>query len=163
MRERVAAVFREHAGAILTFCRRRLPDRAAADDVTQDTFARYWASVSKGDEIRNPRAFLYTVAGNLIKNYFRDRKDGASLDSLIEEGFEPRDPSADAAAEAREADLTRTINSIVGAEDATILGLRFLEGLPLEEVGLAVGRSRVSVSVRIHRAIKKLRNHFHEN
>lgn len=162
-REDVAELFREYAPAIFAFCRRRLPDRTTSEDVLQDTFARYWVAVSRGSEIKNPRAFLYTVAGNLIKNYFRDRKPEVSLDSLAEDGFDPDDPDADASRLAREADLRRVIDSAVDPEDAAILALRFIEGLPLSEVGLAVGKSRIAVSVRIHRAVKKLRKHFHEH
>lgn len=156
------AAFRDHAGAILTFCRRRIFDRAAAEDIAQEAFARLWATLAEGTDVRNPRAFLYTVAGNLIKNHIRDRKPTASLEALGEEGFEPLDPTQDTAGATREADLRATIEKVVGADDAAIISLRFVENLPVAEIGAAMGLSRVAVSVRIHRALKKLKPHFHE-
>jgi RNA polymerase sigma-70 factor (ECF subfamily) len=155
--------FRDHAGAILTFCRRRLSDRSAAEDVAQEAFARLWATLAAGTDVRNPRAFLYTVAGNLIKNHIRDRKPVDSLERLAEDGFEPADGTADTARQAREESLRATIESILGPEDAAILSLRYVEELPLAEVAAAVGMSRIAVSVRIHRALKKLKPHFHED
>jgi RNA polymerase sigma-70 factor (ECF subfamily) len=155
--------FRDHAGAILSFCRRRIFDRAAAEDIAQESFARLWATLAEGTEIRNPRAFLYTVAGNLIKNHIRDRKPTESLETLAEEGFEPADPSQDTGRLAREESTRETVESVLGAEDAAILALRYVEGLPLAEVAAASGMSRVAVSVRIHRALKKLKPHFHED
>lgn len=157
------AAFGEHADDVLRFCRRRISDREAAKDLTQESFARLWAALSRGEDIRNPRAYLFTVAGNLAKNHLRDRKPTASLETLREEGFDVGDPDADAARTPSEESTFRFVSKTLGEPDGTIVGLRFVSGLPVSEIAAALGMSRVGVSVRIHRAIKKLRTHFHED
>ena len=66
------SAYARHESDILAFLRRRLP-REDAEDLCQETFAR---AVAAGDALRDPsrvRAYLYSIAHNLMVNHLRRR------------------------------------------------------------------------------------------
>src|SRR4051812_29307947 len=77
-------LYTTEADAIFRYCFIRTSQREVARDLTQDTFMRLWNTLSGDKEIRNCRAFLFTVARNLIIDWYRKKKP-ESLDILVEE------------------------------------------------------------------------------
>ena len=67
-------IYDKESDAIFRFCVTRVSSREQALDLTQDTFVRLWRSLIQGQEIRNPRAFLFTVAHRLIIDWYRKKK-----------------------------------------------------------------------------------------
>jgi RNA polymerase sigma-70 factor (ECF subfamily) len=72
---------------IFRFLYRFNSNREIAEDLTQETFIRFWQSREKLDSGLSPVAYLYRIARNLSLNYSRDEKStepiGAATDYLI--------------------------------------------------------------------------------
>ena len=68
-----------------------LHDKHAAEDLTQETFLRFLKSRTYRDENRQLQ-YLYTIARNLCRQYYRDRTITYTLeeqeDTPVSEGFE---------------------------------------------------------------------------
>lgn len=151
--------FTEHSDTMFRFFVLRISDRQTALDLTQETFARFWATLSKGEVVQNSRAFLFTIAGNLAKNHLRDRKHNSSLETLSEDGFDVSDATQDTSEFATTEQLKRIFKTL-SPEDTLLLTLRYIENIPVTEIARALGSSRVGVSVRLHRLTKKLKPYF---
>lgn len=151
----------EYADDIFRFCAFRLYDRERAKDVMQDTFTRTWAYIIAGNEIENLRAFLYKTARNLCVNEMV-RSKAFSLDEMQEvAGFDPVDTEMDSPLDAAEAAiLTRHISELDEASQEVIT-LRYMNGLAVNEIGEILGEAPNTISVRIHRAIKELKERMH--
>lgn len=135
----------------------RLNDRDRAKDLAQETFVRAWLYVRDGKQIASMKPFLYTTASNIFKNELRDRKINVSLDMLTNEyAFEiaSEDTSAEELSEAR---LLMSRLPKLGPKYQEVLTLRYIDGLPPREIGAILGETDTAVSVRIHRALRKLR------
>lgn len=153
-------LYEAQADAVFRFCRLRLPDRETALDLTQDIFMRLWVKFRQGhEEIRNPRALLFTIARNRIIDHYRAKKS-SSLDKLLEE--EPQleallttnVASAELASEARE--LVEHIAELEPIyQQVVYLGL--VEGFKPQEIAEIIGERSNNVSVRLHRGLAKLR------
>ena len=74
--------YTDESDAIFRFCLVRVSNREQALDLTQETFLRLWQSLSQDKEIANARAFLFTVAHNLVIDWYRKKKS-VSLDSMM--------------------------------------------------------------------------------
>lgn len=62
----------QHAGALYAFALRYVDDRDQARDVVQETLLRAWRHLDKLDpEHTDPRAYLFTVARNLLTDQWR--------------------------------------------------------------------------------------------
>jgi RNA polymerase sigma factor (sigma-70 family) len=76
----VERLFAEHRGPLQAFLFRRVRSHPDAAELAQEVYVRM-LRVPDMEAIRNPEAYLYTVASNLGKEHARHkRKDGDVLD-----------------------------------------------------------------------------------
>ncbi len=152
----------QFADAIFRHCAFRLSDREKAKDVTQLTFIRLWSYVSEGKEVANVRAFLYKIANNLIIDEYR-RKETSSLDQMQEEtGF---DVGYDIRGDIETKDEYFRALALIKELPETYreaLVMRHIDGLSVKEIARIAGETENVISVRIHRAIEKLKEKHHE-
>lgn len=148
----------QFADAIFRHCVFRISDREKAKDIAQGSFVRLWDYMSQGKEIENMRAFLYRIANNLIIDEYRKRKD-ESLDRMRDEegfdvGFEPRHDIETKDEYARaQALLDRLPDKYREA-----LVMRHIDGLSVKDIARLTHETENVISVRIHRAIEKLKS-----
>lgn len=147
-----------HADAIFRHCYFKTGERELAQDMTQDVFLKVWSYLQQKHSILNMRAFLYRLADNLVIDWYRKRKS-QSLDALMEGGFEPVEAD-NKIEESTEVSLALAKLRELGEDDQELITLRFVEGLSPSEIGEILGQNENTVSVRIHRALKKLRELF---
>lgn len=151
------AAYDAHADAIFRHCYFKTSERELAQDMAQDVFLKAWSYMQK-QPVRNMRAFLYRLADNLVIDWYRRRKT-MSLDVLMEGGFEPIDLES-RVEEQVDAALALAKLRELEAGDRELITLRFVEGLTPGEIGEILGESVNTVSVRLHRAMKRLRTLF---
>ena len=78
-----------HRGALQAFFYRRLRTKSDAPDLVQEVYLRM-LRVSDTDSILNPEAYLFAVAGNLLKeNAALDRRQAEAADADEADGSEP--------------------------------------------------------------------------
>ncbi|MDT5169816.1 MAG: polymerase sigma-70 factor, subfamily [Mycobacterium sp.] len=80
-------LYDEHAAALWRYALRLTGDRARAEDVVQETLLRAWQHPEVADDERSIRAWLFTVARNMIideRRSSRFRSEVSSLDGAPE-------------------------------------------------------------------------------
>lgn len=60
-----------YEGRLLAFVERRLHDRAASEDVVQETFVGFLNSLPNFDERRELQTYLFTIASHKLTDYLR--------------------------------------------------------------------------------------------
>ncbi|KKW29729.1 MAG: RNA polymerase, sigma-24 subunit, ECF subfamily [Parcubacteria group bacterium GW2011_GWA2_52_8] len=146
----------EYADAIYRYCLFRVFNEEKAKDLAQDTFLRTWEYLANGRQIENIRAFLYRVATNLIIDQSRKKRE-ESLDVLQEQGFEPGFEELDRIEANMDSEQFLEILQELDEPSRLCLTLRDVEDLEPREIAEITGESANTVSVRIHRGIKKLK------
>jgi len=151
-----AAAYDQHADAIFRHCYTRTGNRALARDLTQETFLRAWGSVAEGAAIENLRAFLYRVATNAVIDHVRKAKE-YSLDTMMDEGFDPASRGHYAiTARADYGDFMRALTRLDDMHK-TVVTMRLIDDMSPREIAKILNEPENTVSVRIHRGIKKLK------
>jgi RNA polymerase sigma-70 factor (ECF subfamily) len=162
--ERFLKAFEEYSDALFRHAFLRISDRERAIDVVHDAYTKVWAYVRGGHEVENFRPFLYKVLNNLIIDEYRKTKE-SSLDALLEiEGVD----------EGSFSDLTsNTVESLAATLDGKqvfglvetlpdvykeVIILRFVDELGPKEISVLIEETENVVSVRLHRALKLLRD-----
>lgn len=161
LKNRFIGIYDVQSDAIFRYCFFRISDREVATDLTQETFTKLWDYLASGKEINNDRAFIFMIARNLIIDYYRKKKS-LSLDAILEEDEDKMFMSdenktkedADMSVEAR---FVMDKISLLPANAQQIIYLRFVEGLNPKEIGDVLGVTSNAVSVRVIRALDKLR------
>jgi RNA polymerase sigma-70 factor (ECF subfamily) len=157
---RVHELFEEHGRMVYGLCHVLLGDPVEAEDATQQTFLLAFRALLDGQEPREARAWLATIARNECLGRVRS--------AAVRPRFFPEDadlPSArDTAAVAEGNDARTTVLEAVRElppqqRDAFVL--RELFGLSYEEIATALGVSRASVESLLFRARQRLQSDLH--
>lgn len=136
----------------------RVSNREVALDMVQDTFMKTWNHIAKGAEVENFKAFLYTTMNHLIIDYYRKSKSG-SLDALLDDGFDPEDVSVDTVGSAEMSLVMKSLDTLSDS-DRNLVVKRYIDGLGVGEIAESLGESENVISVRLHRAMEKLKTHY---
>lgn len=70
----------KYYGEIFKYCSYHCHDASYAEDLTQETFLRFFEKLSDYRYIGKTKNYLYTIAGNLCRDYYKKAKE-----SLLEE------------------------------------------------------------------------------
>src|SRR4051794_4644030 len=129
---------------------RMVGDRAAAEDLRQEAFARAWTSAPRDAHPDHLRAWVHRTARNLAVDHLRRRgvREGVPFaDETL--GAQP-DPDPEAGLVAREA-LGR-----MTPHERLLLLLRFEGGMSLAEIGTLLDISKDAARKRVARARSSL-------
>jgi RNA polymerase sigma-70 factor (ECF subfamily) len=146
-----------HADSLYRHAYFRVHDRGKAEELMQEAFMRAWEYSGSHGLPQNLRAFLYRVLNNLIIDDFRKKKP-ASLDELSEAGFEPAEESADV--DIVEVAIIREMLGELPDHHREVVVMRFIDGFTPSEIAEVTGERENTVSVRIHRALLKLKKAY---
>lgn len=157
-------IYHRESDAIFRFCLLRTSDREMALDFTQDTFMRFWNSLMLEKDIKNHRTFLFTIARNLIIDWYRKKK-AFSLETMMENAAEGRSSFQLVAPENVETEVEAgmLIDKIRELPEpySNAVYLRCVEELKPREISLILGESANVISVRISRGLEQLRQLLH--
>lgn len=146
------------------YCYRRLNSQiAVAEDITSKVFFKALESLQrKAFRIDHERSFivwLYTIAHNLITNYYRDEQNRKNLFAKIYGyrlvGEKPPTDEEEAILNEKRALLTQAVLEL-SPEKRKIICLRFLLGMTNSQIGEILGKSEGAVKGLIHRTLKSL-------
>lgn len=149
----------EHSDALFRHCYFKVHDRERAKDILQDTFTKTWGYMASGKEINNLKAFLYRTLNNLIIDEYRKKKE-VSLDVLHEDGFDPTSPETSTPELRFDGEIALKLLSQLPEPYHEAVFMRFVNGLEISEIADITGESENTVSVHIHRGLKKLKESF---
>ena len=151
--ERLALLFDRYQIPLFNFFLRLSSDRQASEDMVQEVFVRilkYRQSFRPGATFRS---WLYQVARNV-------RHDARPRLSTVPP-VEAESPAIEPAAEsAHDTALLQRALMALPEEKREVLILSRLEGLNHREIAEALGCQPGAAKVRIHRALKELRQQF---
>ena len=143
-------LYQQHAGAVLTFARRR-GAAADADDVVAEVFLAAWR---RWDELpADPLPWLLGIARGVLTNRRRSQGRASALQDRLRHTDLPVAGEPDGGpAEARVIDALREHSP----GDQELLLLVAWEGLSRRQIAAMLGISPGTVAVRLHRARVRL-------
>jgi RNA polymerase sigma-70 factor, ECF subfamily len=157
-RYRVAVT--QHHGGVYRMARALLGNGAEAEDVTQETFIRYW---QQGAGVRRPREWLMKVARNACLDRLRKAGRFVSDDNgeLVERP-DDHDPAWHYEQRELAAQLKSAIETLTEPQRSLVL-LFDVQGMSVSECARVVGLNVNQVKVYLHRARRRLRLKLEES
>lgn len=165
----------EQYDKIYRYCYFRLRDTQLAQDITQETFLRFYRQDLKLDKSKE-LPYLYTIAGNLCVDEFRRRRVRSIEDIRIKDiginGIGMKDIGMkdvginDVGMEAAVCDKSEElIDSLtvraamekLPQEEQELLFLRYVNEIPIASICKIKGISRFAVYRRLSNALKRLK------
>ncbi len=147
------AFVREHYKEILNYCSYRCLDKSYAEDLTQETFLRFFKSLSDYRYMGKTRNYLYAIAGNLCRDYYKKTKENPTEEQSREfQGGSRKSEEDDVLnAIALEAAIKRLPDDL-----REVIILRYFQDLRLTEIARILQIGPPLVKYRIKRAKKRL-------
>jgi RNA polymerase sigma-70 factor (ECF subfamily) len=145
---------------LFDFLSRITGDRVAAEDLVQDVFVRilkYRATYRDGGSFET---WLYRIARNARADYFRRR---TVSEPLVDEAFEQPERSAGPAQRlehARDAARLKRALMMLRDDKRELIVLARYRALKHEQIAELLGIETGAVKVRLHRALRELRDIF---
>lgn len=138
---------------ILKYCNYHCPDTSYAEDLTQETFLHFFEKLSDYRYMGKTRNYLYTIAGNLCRDYYKKTKE-----SLLEE------QSTEVRNSLQQSETEEILNKItvetalnnLSSELREVIILYYFQGLKLTEISDALKISLPLVKYRIKQAKTRL-------
>ena len=128
-------------------------NRATAEELVQEAFARVWASPNTPSAEPDFRRWLYRAITNLARDHHRRRVLEAKLLFWNAPAIDPID---EVVHRAEDRELLRAMLALP-FKDRQAIYLHYFDGLAFAEVGEVLGVSEVAARVRVHRALQGLR------
>lgn len=144
-------IVRLHTDRVYQLLWRWTGNRADAEDLTQETFLRAYASLGRLDPARPFLPWLYTIARRAAASHWRRARP---VEPLTEDQPEPSTPETPAThlegVEGTDAIWERARR--LKPRQYQALWLRYGEGLSVAETARILGTTRIHVRVLLHRA-----------
>lgn len=141
-----------HYEEIYAYCWRHVGQRELAQDLTQTAFLRFWQNRDRYTHDGRELNYLYTIAGNLCKDWFK-RKKPVAIEELPEAQRDPAVPPPD-----RDTALTvrAALAALPFAQRNAVL-LYYDRGFTAPEIAAITHTTVPTVRYRLLRATRRLR------
>lgn len=140
-----------HYDAIYAYCWRHVGQRELAQDLTQTTFLRFWQHRDRYIHDGRELNYLYTIAGNLCKDWCR-RKKPLALEDLPQ-------PQRDPAAPPDDRDTALAVQAALAAlpfAQRNTLLLYYVQGFTTTEIAAITHTTLPAVRYRLAAARRRL-------
>jgi RNA polymerase sigma-70 factor (ECF subfamily) len=152
----MAAIERSHGRQLRRYLASRMRQATDVPDLVQEVFLRL-LRVKDPAAIRNPQAYLYTVASHVLHQYMLERSGAPEamdpLEVATRAGPDPvRDPAYEVELVDRVEKFTRALEQLSPRAHAAFIMYR-CDGLSLDQIAERLGVSRPMVRKYLARAI----------
>jgi RNA polymerase sigma-70 factor (ECF subfamily) len=170
-RQAFAEIVELYKNKVYQLAYRMLGNRTEAEDVGQETFLRVYANLSRYDQSHKLSTWIYRIATNLCIDRLRKRKFAYSLDQEVAgtDGLDMYshlpDQGKTPEAEVVTLELQQEVQTAMDQlpiQYKSIMNLRYIEDLSLQEISEIVDLPVTTIKTRIHRgreALRKLLRH----
>ena len=147
------ALFRAYQSDVYRWVLRIVRDRAAAEDLTVDTFWRVYHARARFNPSREFGAWARRISTNAAIDYLKSRRPSAQLREIPDTGGQEQRELGDA--------LRQAFQELPPKLQAAAT-LALIEGEPQTEIAAALGISVNGVKSRVFRAVRLLRKRMIE-
>jgi len=140
----------------------RVSDDSTTEDLTSQVFLKAWEYLDRYQSGSSPYlAWLYTIARNLVIDYYRTKKETVDLDDAIH--LSSNEPSPDEEVQSRfELQAMRDALQFLTDEQQQVLILRFIAGLSTENVASIMDKREGAIRALQMRALQSLSKYMME-
>lgn len=153
-------LYDEYLERIYRFIYFKVSSETIAQDLTSEVFTRLWKQISLNKEVKNPSAFLFTLAKNIVIDYYRENskeKGNTDIDSIANIIEDKKQNIHESAQIKDEFSAVTCAMDKLKDEYKQAVFLYYVEQEPIIEVAKTMGKSQGATRVLISRGMKQLR------
>ena len=148
----------DSAGALIRRLRGKVASREDAEDIAQEAYLKFLQAAERGLEIQNPKAYLMTIAHNLLYQHYVGRERSTVPSDIDVDALqaEDSDPESSTALAIRADRINRAWREL-SPKCQQALYLRWHNGLRVKEIANEMGLSHGMVKKYLARGLVHFR------
>ena len=160
----ITRLMQEHSESLLRFLSTHTDNREDAEDLLQEVFTSCYKAQDRFDSSKcSEVAWLFIIAKNRLKNYYRDKKTTTSLDAMEVDQKDPTDYMAKAVHLMHCREVAAEVIKTLDERSRQIILLRFFEEKSHEEIADMLNLTTGNVRVIQSRALKQMELYLNEH
>jgi len=154
-----AALYDKYVDQVYRHVYYRVSNQSDTEDITQEVFIKAWKAINRYKKTGAPFvAWVFTIAHNLIVDYYKTRKRFVSLEKAkASSASDETNPEVMTEASLNRSYIRSVILKLKGDKQKVIL-MRFIDGFSYAEIAKTLNKSEGAVRVIQHRALNDLRH-----
>ncbi|MFC1630102.1 RNA polymerase sigma factor [Patescibacteria group bacterium] len=150
-------LYDQYVDKIYRFIFLKVSSQELAEDLTSETFTKGWKSFQNPEDIKNPSAFLYRIARNLVIDYYRQKDQKRTVPAQDYDIPDPQSNLEEKAILNSDMEIVKAALNNINEDYQAIIVWRYLDDLSISEIAKTVDKSEGTVRVTLHRALKQLK------
>jgi len=152
-------LYERYVKVLFRYCYYRVGrNKEQAEDIVSETFVRAIDNFKKFKYKNKPFiVWLYTIAHNLVIDYYREKSPSISLDSLPFEVKDETDEIVDKLSKEELKEQIQDKTSDLPGEINHLFTLKHTEGLTFAEIGKLIGKTEGAVKMQYYRGLEQLK------
>ena len=160
----VEHLMKTYSDSLIQYVAKHTDSKEDAEDIVQEVFLSCYKYRDKFDETKcGEHAWLYILAKNRLKNYYRDKKSTVSLEEQVTEPEVDIDYADQVVHMMTCRELTAKALQQLDPRSQKIIILRFFQGKSHEEIADMMGLTTGNVRVIQSRALKVMEEFLRNN
>ena len=164
-RTALEVLYDRHAPMVLGISLKIIGDRAAAEDILQETFWRVWQNAVTYQPQRGTFTdWLFRIARNLAIDVYRRRSvrpqaitEAGDADPILDRMPDPNMDVPEQAQSSLKAQQVRKALTILSPEQRQVIEMAYFQGLTRQEIAEATGEPLGTIHTRARLGLQKLR------
>jgi len=163
LKKEFSKIYDLYIDKIYRFIFLKVNSQEIAEDLTSETFLRGWEAFRKAQnpttsqKIKNPQAFLYQIARNLVTDHYREKGKTQIVSAEYTPIVDPREDLEEEAVLRSDINTVRLALVNLKEDYQNAIVWHYLDDLPISEVAKLLDKSEEATRVLLHRALKSLR------
>lgn len=159
----ITHLMQEHSENLLRFLMSHTNNREDAEDLMQDVFTSCYKAQERFDSTKcSEVAWLFIIAKNKLKNYYRDKKNTISLDAIDIEQKDTKDYMEQAVHVMHCREVAAKAIKKLDERSQKIILLRFFEEKSHDEIAEIMNLTTGNVRVIQSRALKQMEEYINK-
>ena len=159
----ITHLMQEHSENLLRFLLSHTNNREDAEDLMQDVFTSCYKAQERFDSTKcSEVAWLFIIAKNKLKNYYRDKKNTVSLDAIDIEQKDTKDYMEQAVHVMHCREVAAKAIKKLDERSQKIILLRFFEEKSHDEIAEIMNLTTGNVRVIQSRALKQMEEYINK-
>lgn len=150
-------IYYQYITPIYRFFYLKSDSQETAEDLASETFTRLWITLNKNENIKNPRAFLYKVARNLLTDFYRKKAKKAEISLELTPEIVDSINFQQKIINNIEVERIKKELQNLKEEYQLVIIWHYLEDIPIKEIAEIMDKTEDNTRVLLHRALKALR------
>ena len=151
-------IYDEYVDKIYRFVYVKVSSKETAEDLTSQAFMKSWQAMKSGIDVKNPKAFVYQIARNLVIDFYRERAKRPTVSEEFIKFMPDQGVNIEQKAQ-QKTDIERTMKllSKIKPEYQDIVIWHYLDDLSVKEISKILDKPENNVRVTLHRALNSLK------